>query len=36
MEGACMDMSERWFLVAAATSFLILVGTVTWLELLAG
>jgi hypothetical protein len=29
-----MDMSERWFLVAAATSLLIFVGGVAWLELI--
>jgi hypothetical protein len=28
-----MDMNERWFLVAAATSLLIFVGVVTWLEM---
>jgi hypothetical protein len=28
-----MDINERWFLVAAATSLLIFVGAVTWLQL---
>jgi hypothetical protein len=27
-----MDIGERWFLVAAATSFLALIGTVAYLE----
>jgi hypothetical protein len=31
-----MDIVERCFLVAAATSFLLLVGTVTLLELMPG
>ena len=29
-----MDMSERWFLVAAATSLLTFVSAVAWLELM--
>jgi hypothetical protein len=29
-----MDIVERRFLVAAAASFLILIGGVTWLELM--
>ena len=30
-----MDIAERCFLVAAAASFLVLIGGVTWLELMA-
>jgi hypothetical protein len=29
-----MDTSERWFLVAAATSLMIFFGGVTWLQLM--
>jgi hypothetical protein len=29
-----MDIVERWFLVAAATSFLTLIGGMAWLELM--
>jgi hypothetical protein len=31
-----MDIVERWLIVAAATSFLLLVGTLTLLELVPG
>ena len=32
--GLSMDISERWFLVAAATSLAIFFGGVTWLQLI--